>query len=309
MTYAVVIPTRHRPSHLTRCLEALSRQQEKPSEIIVVDNSEGDGATRAAAERFGASYIVETGRGISVARNTGARAASAPVVLYIDDDAVPEPTWGGTLAAAFADPTVGAATGRVLPLREDGEDDGARIGRGASVFMASNPFSLDGTSADWFERAAFGGVGIGCNMGFLRALFDEGFAFNPRAGRGAATIGGDENLAFLHVLQQGFRISYHPEAVVRHPVPSTAAEARRNSLRELSSATAFLTLLLAEEAGTRRRALRYAWEGARGVDRPWRNDPSPQGDTVSIPAFRAVLALAWGPIRYLAWRLFARSAA
>jgi hypothetical protein len=50
---------------------------------------------------------------ISAARNLGLAAAAAPVVAFIDDDAVAEPTWISRLCAAFADPKVVAATGFV----------------------------------------------------------------------------------------------------------------------------------------------------------------------------------------------------
>ena len=51
---------------------------------------------------------------ISAARNVGVRAAAGQIVAFIDDDAVPEPTWLDALLEAFSDSSIAAATGPVL---------------------------------------------------------------------------------------------------------------------------------------------------------------------------------------------------
>ncbi len=50
---------------------------------------------------------------ISAARNAGLMRAAGEIVAFLDDDAVPEPTWLSRLSAPFADPRVVAATGFV----------------------------------------------------------------------------------------------------------------------------------------------------------------------------------------------------
>jgi glycosyltransferase involved in cell wall biosynthesis len=98
---SVVIPTFHRPDLLHRCLDGLLRQY-MPAvgfEIIVVDDGHDD-ATRAMVQSIAADCLPrllylrpEAGKGPSVARNTGWRAARAPLVAFTDDDTIPQPGW------------------------------------------------------------------------------------------------------------------------------------------------------------------------------------------------------------------------
>lgn len=89
---AVVVPTYDRPDHLQRCLDALAEQTQLPAEVIVVD----DGRTHPVSpstvrDRLPDEVRVEVlssdgPAGTSTARNTGAEAVTAPVVLFLDDD-------------------------------------------------------------------------------------------------------------------------------------------------------------------------------------------------------------------------------
>ena len=53
-------------------------------------------------------------RGLSIARDVGVRATERPLVLFTDDDCIAVEGWLEPILARFADPTVGAVTGRML---------------------------------------------------------------------------------------------------------------------------------------------------------------------------------------------------
>jgi len=89
---SVVIPTHLRADMLTAALEAVIAQLRPPAEIIVVSDAP-DPATDAAVAAAGTRtsvpvHLVSNSAepGASGSRNAGARAASSPVLAFLDDD-------------------------------------------------------------------------------------------------------------------------------------------------------------------------------------------------------------------------------
>ena len=123
----VVIPTTNRPDLLEGCLGAAARLKYPRFELLVVASAPRDDASAEVARLHGAGYVAEPQLGASRARNRGARACRTEIVAYLDDDACPDPDWLAQLARGFADPRVGAVTGRVLPYRLDEDPDTALL--------------------------------------------------------------------------------------------------------------------------------------------------------------------------------------
>lgn len=112
-TISVIVVSWQRPTALRRCLLALGQQDHPQLELIVVADAAALEQTRqdlAAARRL-AKLAVNAAPNISVARNIGLALAAGTVVAFIDDDAVPEPSWASRLCAPFAAAEVVAATG------------------------------------------------------------------------------------------------------------------------------------------------------------------------------------------------------
>jgi len=109
---SVILVSRHRPAQLLRCLRALDQQDHPDFEVVLVV----DPATSAAlpAELVGRVKVcVFDQANISAARNLGLALASAPIVAFVDDDAVPEPAWLAHLSQPFHNADVVAAGGFV----------------------------------------------------------------------------------------------------------------------------------------------------------------------------------------------------
>ncbi|MCW3041345.1 MAG: glycosyltransferase family 2 protein [Solirubrobacterales bacterium] len=88
-----------------------------PSEVIVVIDGNEELLARAEAAFPQAVVLRNAGAdGLSGGRETGAARATAPVVAFLDDDAIAEPGWLRELLAAYADPHVLGAGGHVEPL-------------------------------------------------------------------------------------------------------------------------------------------------------------------------------------------------
>ncbi|MDE0802119.1 MAG: glycosyltransferase [Acidimicrobiales bacterium] len=108
---SIVVPTRDRPASLRHCLVALDAQTAPSFEIVVVDDASTDAAAVAAAvgEVGCARLVLGEGRGPAAARNAGARAATAPVICFTDDDCRPGPEWAATMAERVDDGAVAVA--------------------------------------------------------------------------------------------------------------------------------------------------------------------------------------------------------
>jgi cellulose synthase/poly-beta-1,6-N-acetylglucosamine synthase-like glycosyltransferase len=298
---SIVIPTRSRPELLKCCLDGVARQDVKPLEVLVVDNTQGEEATRQIALAGGARYVVEPTPGLSCARNRGARESAGEIVAFLDDDAVPERNWLAALLPEFLDPLVGAVAGRILASKPGPVSD--RSAANAVTFGGSQRLVFDRGLRDWVERANFGGVGEGPNLAIRRSVFGTWPGFDERLGRGTrfGVIGMEEHYAFFSLIDQGHRVVYTPAAQVRHRFPQTEAELRARHLRQLTAASFHLTLLLVEEPRYRRRAARYALEALRATSRTWRRE---MGIPVSaIPSWERVPAQFAGVALYMFFRL------
>lgn len=117
---SVIVCTRNRAPLLRRCLQSLAADPTvRRFEVIVVDNGSTDETAQvvreASAGHLEIHYLFEEVAGLSVARNTAMGAARGEVLIFTDDDVTVVPGWAGALAAAFVDPAVGAAGGRIVP--------------------------------------------------------------------------------------------------------------------------------------------------------------------------------------------------
>jgi histidinol-phosphate phosphatase family protein len=114
--FDIVIPTAGRPS----LRPLLERLRDAPWQRLIVVDDRRSGPPLALPA--GAELLPSGGRGPAAARNVGWRAASAPWVVFLDDDVLPTPDWGQRLAddLAGAPSRVAASQGRLrVPLPSD----------------------------------------------------------------------------------------------------------------------------------------------------------------------------------------------
>jgi len=297
LSCSVVIPTSGRPEELDRCLEAVSAQDYPSFDVIVVDNTEGDPETERITRKWKARYVKELKKGLCRARNRGALVSSADVIAYLDDDSVPEKGWLTGLAAEFEDPMVMGVGGKTIPLKVETDSERLFAQVRGDAYNRPSPLVVDRKTPYWFEICGFGGIGAGCNMAVRRAAFEVWPGFHERTDRGTPVYGGGEQHAFFSLVSRGFRVSYTPHALVRHPFPPTMENLRKRYLRDLTASTAFFTMMLFEESGHRKKTLRYLWEALRGKERTWRGGVAPRPRVVS--RLRSAGALVLGPLKYL----------
>lgn len=95
----VVIPTYNRAGVLKKALEAYRMQSAPQSirELIVVDDGSTDGTEAMVLQTsrescFPVRYLRQSNKGPAAARNAGVRQAISEVILFTDDDVIPERT-------------------------------------------------------------------------------------------------------------------------------------------------------------------------------------------------------------------------
>jgi GT2 family glycosyltransferase len=237
VSVSLVIPTYRRAEDAERCLASVQKQSLDDVEVLLVDNSP-DADLRAridslnAAARIRARYVHEPHLGLHNARHAGARAATADLVVFTDDDAEFDPGWLGAYARCFdAHPEMAAAGGRVLPKWDTPPPAWLSVAmqRDPSMFPA---LSLLDLSPEF--RLTADGIFFGVNMAVRReALFAAG-GFNPEI-FGDRWLGDGETGLNRKLWSRGLLIGYVPEALVYHRVSRermTVAYLRRRQTHE-----------------------------------------------------------------------------
>lgn len=97
MRLSIIIPTYNRPNELSEVLSSIEHQSLKPEEVIVVDDSEDEGAKKLCRIKkqiftyFNCNLVYIKNnrvRSSAVARNVGFENSSGDIVLFLDDDVI-----------------------------------------------------------------------------------------------------------------------------------------------------------------------------------------------------------------------------
>ncbi len=112
LSASLVIVTLDRADSLDRTLTSLRQIRYDNFEVLVVKGPSRDHTAEVVARHATSLRVYESSvANISISRNIGLAHARGDVVVYIDDDAVPEPDWLERLLAPYADPEVAAVGG------------------------------------------------------------------------------------------------------------------------------------------------------------------------------------------------------
>lgn len=113
---SIVIPTLNRPHYLAKALISIKNQSHLPSEIIIVDQSDGP-ETRQLFEAFDAgnikkTYVHQSEKSLILARNRGIDLATeSKFIGFLDDDLEIKSDFIEHLMARFASDTKGELAG------------------------------------------------------------------------------------------------------------------------------------------------------------------------------------------------------
>lgn len=201
--FSVVVPTYERPAQLAECLGALARLDYPAErfEVIVVDDGSAVAPVRLVDEfrdQLNVRLLTQANAGPAAARNRGAAEARGSFLAFTDDDCAPGTGWLRALAERFAelpDHMIGGRTLNALAANPYSETSQLIIevvyehynsGRGGPRFFASNNLAAP------------------CELFRAAGGFDETFTTS------------EDREVCDRWLARGLRLTYAPEAVVRH---------------------------------------------------------------------------------------------
>jgi len=93
MKISVVIPVYNEEKYIKNCLDSLMNQEEKPNEIIVVDNNCTDKTISIVKKFKDITVIQEKNQGMIPARNAGYNCASGEIIARCDADSLLPSNW------------------------------------------------------------------------------------------------------------------------------------------------------------------------------------------------------------------------
>lgn len=214
---SVVVPTLRRPDSLARALRSVFSQgdvADELREIIVLDNAP-EGSARAVVERLAADspvpliYGHEPQPGVATARNAAMRLVTGEMVAFLDDDEEATPGWLAALLRAHrqhgADVTFGVVEGRAPA--------------GAAPWARAYFERLVSRSGPSTPSVITRYYGIN-NTLHTRAT---SLAADPPFDKACDEIGGEDDVLFIRLRDEGRRFVWTPEALVyEHVEPHRA---------------------------------------------------------------------------------------
>ncbi len=208
--FSVVVNTVNRASTLADALTGLLALDYPEYEIVVVNGPSTDETDRVL-ERF--SQAIKIGRcaehNLSISRNVGIALSAGQIVAFIDDDAVPHPTWLRELAKPYQMDGVGAVGG--FTLDRSGVKWQVRktlCDRYGEAYFVSDFFDerpLNRRGSPFYPSL------LGTNCSYRRSVlediggFDDVYAYLL-----------DETDVCLRVVDAGRDVVYQPSAIVFH---------------------------------------------------------------------------------------------
>jgi GT2 family glycosyltransferase len=221
---SVVVPTYGRPERIARLLERLDGQTLDPRafEVVVVDDGSPEPvALDAPARRFALKLLRQENAGPAAARNLGVAHASAELVLFLNDDAVPHDDLLELHLAAHAAAAAPVAVMGAFPFTQRAlREPFTRLLAESSLlfdFASLRHGELHGWTFFWT-----------CNISLRRSLLVEIGGFDADTFREA--IVEDVELGY-RLEKAGVKVLYRGDAVCEHEHPLRVDDYFRRAAR------------------------------------------------------------------------------
>ncbi|MDX9703636.1 MAG: glycosyltransferase [Candidatus Auribacterota bacterium] len=210
---SVIVPAYNAEKTMSLCIESLISQDypKDKYEIIIVDNNSTD-ETAEIIKSYSVTYLLEDKIQTSyAARNTGIRHAKGEILAFTDADCIADKNWLKEGVKAFADSTIAAISGNMLPYKPE---------TWIELFQSKqNVLNHAILFSESRLRTKAASIATG-NAFFRKMIFDKvGFFYDQWIG------GADTDMSYKIQRETDFKLAYFPDAIVYHK--------HRTSLKEL----------------------------------------------------------------------------
>ncbi len=219
MDASIVVCTYNRAESLRETLRALRAQQTAAPrhwEVIIVDNNSGDNTRHVVEEEQrdwpSLRYEFERAQGLSHARNHGIAVARGDVILFTDDDVLPEPDWLDATLLGLEKYRADACGGFIAPIWE--LPPPPWLTERFYGFLAIRTDRSDDYPITHTSQPPFG-----ANMAMKRGVFDRVGHFDTKRGRkGNVLASGEDGDMFERILAAGCTVVFLGRSRVHHKV-------------------------------------------------------------------------------------------
>ncbi len=222
MKYSIVIATHNRAADLRETLASLATLQTPHAwEVIVADNNSTDGTPAVVSGAIAGfpvplRYVFEDVPGRSAALNTAIAQATGEIVLTTDDDVRVETDWLEQAGAALERLGCDYIGGRVTPIW-GGPRPSWLPDRGGRLWAVIALLDYGSEPLEFTSR-----MPLGVNMAFRREVFARVGGWDPRVGRKAGTLLGQEVREWcIRARAAGVRGFYAPNLTLQHIIPGS----------------------------------------------------------------------------------------
>ena len=204
---SVIIPTYNREKCILDLLKVLFVQDHTKYELIIIDQSselsaEKKDFIRTHKNRLRYFHISERGR--SLAKNYGILQAKGDIVLFCDDDIIPEPNFLSTHVANYKDEKIGAVSCRLV---EEGQL-AVPIDRPLKATFYGKLINKPYSTSSGYVTSLNGG-----NMSFRKSVLDK-VGFFEEYFEGTSMV--EESDIAYRVLKCGYKIYFNAGTTVMH---------------------------------------------------------------------------------------------
>lgn len=208
-----------------RTLQAMSRLQVDglhDVELVVVNNASNDQTSdviASAAKKFPFDLrrVDEPRQGLGFARNTGIAASMHSVILFTDDDCIPEPDWAESAARLLATNSLQVIGGRV------GLWNPAHLPITIKTSLQHERLTIPSPLLAGFLH--------GANLAFGRDVVEKIGAFDERFGAGTSLMSAEDSEFAYRAFVAGIPVSYDPSFMVHHDHGRTGQHVERQLMR------------------------------------------------------------------------------